>query len=374
MEKQMDVGNEVAVPSGSNKWAIVAMKFFGLLIIPPIVIGSMWGILGRVPLLGYALLALAAFLAVFPKTCNNVFGFTDRFPRLLLVIGMFPTVLFAGVLLIATDRKGEAITAAAPAKKDGPAPVSARPPAPAPAPAPAPLAQAPKVKPEGTLSWSHDTLTNNTSKVLLGATFSCTEYFKNGKVASESEKKVAFVSDNRLLPVVPAESRKFVPEFDFSGNKEDIAKELTVCKISAPKLAELNPRKLPMTIALGVKEEKYSGDKVVATLTNQSAKPMTISALEIACVVRQDRSMTDEEMMSQMKYGNYTDDDLVHMSRYYERLIARPYYSAKGETRLEIPAAGKLDVRLYTKGGLFSSDKEVVAGMDFNSHVCWILD
>jgi hypothetical protein len=65
---------------------------------------------------------------------------------------------------------------------------------------------------------------------------------------------------------------------------------------------------------------------------------------------------------------------MVHMSRYYERLIARPYYSAKGETRLEIPAAGKLDVRLYTKGGLFSSDKEVVAGMDFNSHVCWILD
>jgi hypothetical protein len=173
---------------------------------------------------------------------------------------------------------------------------------------------------------------------------------------------------------VPGESRKFVPEFDFSGNKEDIAKELTVCKISAPKLAELNPGKLPMTIALGVKEEKYSGDKVVATLTNQSAKPMTISALEIACVVRQDRNMTDEEMMSQMKYGNYTEDDLVHMSRYYERLIARPYYSAKGETRLEIPAAGKLDVRLYIKGGLFSSDKEAVAGMDFTSHVCWILD
>jgi hypothetical protein len=368
MEKQMDVGNEVAVPSGSNKWAIVAMKFFGLLIIPPIVIASIWGIFGRIPLLGYALLALAAFLAVFPRTCNKVFGFTEGFPRILLIIGMFPTVLFAGVLLIATDRKGEAITAAAPAKKDGPAPALARPPA------PAPLAQAPKVKPEGTLSWSHDTLTNNTSKVLLGATFSCTEYFKNGKVASESEKKVAFVSDNRLLPVVPGESRKFVPEFDFSGNKEDIAKESTVCKISAPKLAELNPGKLPMTIALGVKEEKYSGDKVVATLTNQSAKPMTISTLEIACVVRQDRSMTDEEMMSQMKYGNYSDDDMVHKSRYYERLIARPYYSAKGETRLEIPAAGKLDVRLYTKGGLFSSDKELVAGMDFNSHVCWILD
>lgn len=243
-------------------------------------------------------------------------------------------------------------------------------------PPPATLVEAPpKAKPEGRLTWARQTLTNNTSRVLLGATLECSQYFKNGKLASESKRKVAFVSDHLLLPVVPGESRRLDAEFKFSGNKDDIGNEKTTCSVNDPVLVELNPSNLPLTITLAVKKtENFSGDKVVASLANTGGKAVSVSSLQIGCVVRQVRDMTNEEIMDAMKYGNYTDDDKVHKSRYYERLVARPYFSSDGDTRLEIPPRGKLDVRLYTKGGLFSSDKEVVASVDFTSQVCWILD
>lgn len=373
----MSFGNNEAVPSGRSPWLIVAAKFAGLVIFPPMLVIGLWGVFGQVAPLGYAFWGLIALLWLRPQICNNLFGYTDKFPRLLLIAGLMPTALFAGVLLIATNEKSSPTMATTPAQNSGvsrqaPAVARATPTAPTPA---ALVKESPKAKPEGRMTWARNTLTNNTSKVLLGATLECSQYFKDGKLASESEREVAFVSDSLLLPVVPGESRRLDAEFKFSGNKDDIAKEKTACTVSAPVLVELNPSNLPVTVTLAVKKtENYSGDKVVASLSNTSGKAVSVSSLEIGCVVRQVREMTNEEMMDVMKYGNYTADDKVHKSRYYERLIARPYFSSDGDTKLEIPPRGKLDVRLYTKGGLFSSDKEVVASVDFTSQVCWILD
>ena len=350
---------QAETPSAMHTWLAMLARFVGFVLVSTMLLVLFYGLLDHAPWFGYAAMACMAGIIGFPSLFKDFWGVTKNFPRILIVISLLPALLFSWILFISDSAKKAPVSPPAPA----PAPVVAAPVAAKPAPA----------KKQEAISWAHNMLVNETSRVLLGATLSCNEYYVNKKEADSVKSAIDFTTDTMNVPLLPGESRAYAPPFKVGGNRDDVDPSLRQCVVSKVKFADEDDS-VPIEIRLSTKRNKHYGNyNTVAALQNTSNKPLVVSKLRLACVIVKDRQRTDEENLHAIQYGIYDGNTNVHSGFYYPDLIARPYAS-EGETRLEIPANGTLDVRLYRKGGLFSSDEELSTVTEFTGQKCWIPD
>jgi len=359
-----------------SNWIGTVLRFIGFVFVPSSIIIVLGGAIGHAPWLGVGIIIIIAGVIGFPASLDYFFGSTRNFSRILLAISLFPSLIFASALFISNEKIAPAGDQAperkAVSEKTSNAPVPA-----VAAVAPAPKLPSHETQPaqnakKETLSWASNFLKNETSRVVLELTAHCTAYFNNKKVATTTKSTLDFTDSAVGVPVLPAESRKYKPTFKFDGSRDDVNDSLTQCELKNIKYAEPD-EDVPISISLSSKKSAYYGDhKAVATLVNQSTRKLSIKKLKMACVIRNDRALTDEEMLNAMKSGVYADDDMVHISSYYDNLIAKPL-SSNGDTRVDIPVGSSEEVRLYKAGGMFSSDEELGIGT-FTAYKCWVPD
>lgn len=356
--------------SGKPGWMANLLRFVGFLIVPAFAVVMVGGLAGHPAWLGYALVAMLAAVILFPRLLDCYFGATRHFPRLLLALALLPSMALTGIVFSSAGKHVDA--PAQPVGRRADAAPANRAAAPAATPLAAERVAPPAPAKAETLSWSANYLKNDTSRVVLGLTSTCTAYFGNGKVAATAETTVDFTDSAVGVPVLPGESRKLRPAFSFKGSRDDVDDSRTRCDIGKVTYAE-HDEDLPVSITLASKKSAYYGDyRAMATIANQSAKELNIKKLKLACVIRNDRGLTDEEMLASIKSGVYAEDDMSHVAYYYDKLVAKPF-SSNDETQLKIPAGGSEQVRLYKTGGMFSSDEELGLG-DFSKYQCWVPD
>lgn len=345
-------------------WQGIFLRFLGFVLGSVPVFIVLFGMFPHVPLVGFVAISVIVGLVSFPHLFGNFFGATKNYPRVFLGLSLLPALLFSFVLFIA-DTPTEPTAPA-------PAPAPARPSTPTPM--PSFVARADPEKEEKVL-WSASILQNKTSKVLLGVTVSCDSYYQNKKLAGSVKNKLNFEDDLLNVPMLPNENREFKPDFKISGNKDDVDESLTECKISNEKFAK-EDKNLPVKIELfNRKNKNYGNYNTSATIKNTSGKELKLGKLAMACVIINEWTKSDEQILDEIKYGIYKENSTrLRSGTYYSLVIARAPGTSDGETKLDIPANGEVVVRLYKKGGMFSADEELGTTPSFTQYKCWVID
>lgn len=374
----IETAGAVSIVTIIKKWVIVLAKLITLLVISVTICAIVYVNVKQLRLSGVVLLGVFGYLAAFPRSLNGLMGLTKNYPKIYVRIVLVPALISALVCIFPPNGKDTASNSST-TKKTGNDSAQAytslsqsTKPIPASAERQAPPAKSNQVNPETQVTWSDNTLSNNSSIPLLGVTLKCKLFYKNGKIADESKQKLTFDEGIGNEPFGPSESKLLRAKFDYSGNKDDIDKNLTTCATVDPQFAAVNPDNLPLSISVSAKQSESGSPLLVGVLKNESIKDVVVNKLMISCFVTQQQKSSTEEIMRRAFNGQDTPE-YGYLENYHALLIARPLYTSTKETKVKIPASGSVDVRLFKKGGMFSADEEIPLRYGkITSQYCWI--